>query len=144
MRIASLVRVLLANNEWPSSARLLASHLPPVPPFRHSGKECQMRSDLTDETHGQDAQLRERHQDSLRDLILDAMRRTDAAAIAPSTPFLPPIPVRSLIWESDRHDAFTRLGRRCTDLAVIAAALHRGRLASSLRASLAARREIIR
>ncbi len=107
-----------------------------------------MRSDLTDETSGQDAprlDLRpETDRPALRDLIVDAMRRTDAAAIAPSSSLLPPIPVRSLLWESDRLDAFTRLGRRCADLGVVAAAIHRGRLAAMLRAAGAARREAIR
>jgi hypothetical protein len=123
----------------------LALHLPSDWTFRHSGKECQMRSDLTDETHGQDAHPQDTDRAPLRDLIRDAMRRTDAAAIASPNaepgvvaraPFA--LPGRSLRWEAGHGDLFARLTDRCTDLATIAAALHRGRVASSLRSSATA------
>lgn len=97
-----------------------------------------MRSDLTDETPGQDA---------LHELVLDAMRRTDAASTASATdahadsfPSLATATgsARSLRWSSTEEasaNPLEVLGRRLTDLATVAAAVHRGRSLVTLLAS---------
>ncbi len=82
-----------------------------------------MRCELTDETNGQDA---------LHELVLDAMRRTDAAstATAPGHPLDLIGRARSLHWDDRTESPLELVGRRLLDLASVAAAIHRGRVAA--------------